>query len=260
MRKYVFDPATGFDPEFSKRGVSIWRYMDLPKFLWLLDKKALFLSRLDCFEDRFEGSSPLSLIERRRAWTTKKLRADSPAVIETARRNTAVNCWHMNEGESVAMWKLYSLNNFGVAVRSTIGGLAKSLPPVGGEDLSEAYTTEPKVLPLHIRLVRYINFSQAQDSPPSPWELALYKRTSFSFEQEIRLIAQGHPYRGDPTDYTIFPSKGDFVPVELPSLIKAVYVAPNAPPWYSDLIVSAVRRTRLKVEIHQSDLGRDPVF
>jgi hypothetical protein len=35
-----FEPPT--DPD-----ISIWRYMDLAKFLWMLQKKALFFARAD---------------------------------------------------------------------------------------------------------------------------------------------------------------------------------------------------------------------
>src|SRR5262245_42138646 len=164
MTRYVFDKNKGYDPEITSRGASIWRYMDLPKFLWLLDKQSLFLSRLDGFDDKFEGSAPLSLIKARQARESRvlvvTLRADSSDVIQTHSRNTAENFWHMSEVESSAMWKLYSINNFGVAIRSTIQGLAESLPPFRGEDVEkQRYLANPEVLSLEIRLVRYINFS-----------------------------------------------------------------------------------------------------
>jgi hypothetical protein len=265
MTRYVFDKNNGYDPEITSRGASIWRYMDLPKFLWLLDKQSLFLSRLDRFDDKFEGSAPLSLIKARQARQSRELvitlRADSPDVIKTHRRNTAVNCWHMSEGESSAMWKLYSINNFGVAIRSTIQGLAESLPPFRGEDVErQRDLPDPEVLSLDIRLVHYINFSAEEKVLPKPRDLHLYKRASFEFEKELRLIAQAFPYQGDPTDYSVFPNNGDWVPVELATLIREVYVAPAAPGWYVDLIALALKRHNIDIPITHSDLDRDPVF
>ena len=265
MRRYVFDKNNGYGPEITSRGASIWRYMDLPKFLWLLEKHSLFLSRLDCFDDKFEGSSPFSLIKAREARHSReralKMRADSSDVIKTHRRNTAVNCWHMSEGESIAMWKIYSINNFGVAVRSTIQDLAESLPPFQGEDVEhQRDLPNPEVLPLEIRLVRYIDFSADEKVLPKPWELHLYKRASFEFEKEMRLVARASPFQGDPTDYSVFPNNGDWVPVQLNSLIKGVYVAPAAPDWYVDLIALALKRHNMNTPITHSDLDSDPVF
>src|SRR5258706_406031 len=45
-----------------------------------------------------------------------------------SRKNYCVNCWHVNEGESAAMWDLYA-NSKGIAIRSTVGRLKKSLRP-----------------------------------------------------------------------------------------------------------------------------------
>ncbi len=35
--------------------VKIWRYMDFTKFFSFIDKKALFFTRIDQLEDKFEG-------------------------------------------------------------------------------------------------------------------------------------------------------------------------------------------------------------
>ena len=43
-------------PSVLDRNVPIWRYMDIAKFLSLLDKQSLFFSRLDHLGDPFEGS------------------------------------------------------------------------------------------------------------------------------------------------------------------------------------------------------------
>ena len=35
-------------------------------------------------------------------------------------KSTLVNCWHQNEFESEAMWRLYSENNKGIAIQTTL--------------------------------------------------------------------------------------------------------------------------------------------
>ena len=46
-------------PVFRKpdnENVTIWRYMDFPKFVSMIDRKGLFLTRVDILQDKFEGS------------------------------------------------------------------------------------------------------------------------------------------------------------------------------------------------------------
>jgi len=97
--------------------VKVWRYMDFTKLVSLIDSRCLFFSRADQLGDPFEGSYPRSNVKARLAGThwlfpdnepvlpalslmMKKLNKEWPM-------HLAVNCWHMNEHESAAMWKLY---------------------------------------------------------------------------------------------------------------------------------------------------------
>jgi hypothetical protein len=261
MPKYVFDSERGYDLLDRSHDAAIWRYMDLPKFLSFLDKRGLFLCRIDSLGDPFEGSAPVSLVNWRSTHPARGLRADDAELIRTRRRNTIVSCWHMNESESVAMWKLYSLTNFGVAIRSTITRLGNCLPKYDGEDVeNEQYSADPKVLSLRIGAVRYIVFSTAADLPPHARDLHYYKQASFQHEQELRVVACAYPYRDEMTDHTVFPNRGDLVPVALSILLEAVYVAPQAPSWYFELVSAALERSSLSVPVHQSDLDRDPLF
>lgn len=42
------------------------------------------------------------------------------------RQRFLVNCWHINNFQSAAMWDLYSNRNFGLSIQSTVGRLKKS--------------------------------------------------------------------------------------------------------------------------------------
>ena len=44
---------SSFEPP-ADRDVSVWRYMDLAKFLWMLQKNALFFARADQLGDPYE--------------------------------------------------------------------------------------------------------------------------------------------------------------------------------------------------------------
>src|SRR5579864_3674448 len=115
------------DPDFSATAdgsVRLWRYMDLAKLLSLLTREALFFSRVDLLGDPFEGSLTRYLQlkrERHHALLRKRgkpirLRAGASALVETRIANTIISCWHMNDTESAAMWRLYVTGNEGVAI------------------------------------------------------------------------------------------------------------------------------------------------
>ena len=82
----------------------LWRYMDLSKFIDLLDTSTLYLTRAALFEDRFEGSYPKA--------NAVEPQGDPSSRLAPLRRKLRdwyyVNCWHMNEYEPAAMWDLYA--------------------------------------------------------------------------------------------------------------------------------------------------------
>lgn len=46
---------------------------------------------------------------------------------EKDKKRVFVNCWHLNEYESAAMWDLYLKNEEGVAIQTTFNRIKKSL-------------------------------------------------------------------------------------------------------------------------------------
>ena len=89
----------------------------------MLDASALFFVRSDKLGDPFEGT--LSALN----WATHHIRyPDVPPEFSTAlrtglanlRRRIAVNCWHWNEHESEAMWKVYAHEPGGIAVKTNL--------------------------------------------------------------------------------------------------------------------------------------------
>src|SRR5687767_1976544 len=90
----------------------IWRYLDFTKFVYLLDSRALFFARVDTLQDQFEGSFSEANAElRAKAFREKPHLGDLyekfRRTMEERRKATYVSCWHINEYESFAMWKIY---------------------------------------------------------------------------------------------------------------------------------------------------------
>jgi hypothetical protein len=234
------------DPE-----IPIWRYMDFTKFVWTLDNRALFFSRADLLGDRFEGSySAANLALRAEVYgkdaeLVSKVGAQFYAALP---RYTVVNCWHMNKGESAAMWRLYLRSGEGVAIRSTYQRLVHSLVDF-----------EP---PVYAGIVNYSDYEHDWIPEGSTFAPYMHKRQSFEHERELRAIRQDFVSNGEEIDLTQerFPDGGEVVPVRLDTLIERVYVAPGLPSWMFELVQSIAARFDVDAQVAQSALDAEPLF
>jgi hypothetical protein len=159
-RSYLDEPSDGV----------IWRYMSLEKLLGILILKSLFFPSAHTLRekfDKFEG-----------ALTDDELATAEPNVIafheKTHQKPTEqrlfFNCWHMNEAESDAMWKIYVGNN-GVAIKSTVNRLKQCFG----------------VTPLSISLGRIL-YGKTDDHTEHSVRRFMRKKPAFRHEEEIRLV------------------------------------------------------------------------
>lgn len=215
------------------RDTSIWRYMSLDKLISMLDQSSLFFSCVQSFahSDPFEGLLPPQLMKLVHDVVTNPVTLPLSSGLnggETFRQLTSaifkssvVNCWHANDGESEAMWKLYGENHRGVAIRSSV------------EHLSAALRSDEKI---KIGRVSYTDYKA-----PTREELRdcvvsglgpLLKRKSYSHECEVRAFFL-------PSGLTVTEPKyeSQSVAVCLDSLVQEIVISPFAVEPY----VSAVR-------------------
>jgi len=101
---------------------TIWRYMDFSKYVDLVTTEELHFARADKFEDPYDCSAMQFFGE-----PYKQLSSANPQGSERTRQvNTFdrlfvyLNCWHMNDVESAALWKLYSENKYETIAIQTI--------------------------------------------------------------------------------------------------------------------------------------------
>jgi hypothetical protein len=116
-------PAFQQPPDTS---ILAWRYMDLPKLLALIIKRELYLRRLDLLPDKFEGLYPTQTSKALTqaylasgqidADTAKGIAEHRVKFAKDVRRNFYVNCWHLGDVESEAMWRIYCGAGGGVAI------------------------------------------------------------------------------------------------------------------------------------------------
>lgn len=233
--------------------VTIWRYMDLAKFVDLISTQQVFFCRSDKLGDPFEGSCPkkyhdtrLEEIRRESKNFTKEVELYSHVGLEF-RKYVFLNCWHMGEHESAALWRLYMKSNEGIAIRSSRNRLNSAFMDSGQNVFSV------KVL--------YIDYATADVPMPTMIAPFRYKRNSFKHEQEIRYFVYAHHQDAEGRHVPPPSNTGIRVKADIRTLIESVYVAPTAPDWVRSLIARLCTQFGVEAPVLRSSLSTDdPIF
>ena len=213
----------------------VWKYLDLSKFLDLLMSRKLFMSRSDKFEDQYEGTFSEPTYEE-----IKKLSENNPDFLDyykSHREKVVVSSWHINEYESFAMWQIFTQNNEGLAIQSTIGRLQKALKP---EINYSQFIGE----------VNYIDYKKEYIPFDDMFFPFMFKRKSFQYEREVRIIS-------DLSESNIKINDGLKIDVDINQLIEKIYIHPKSENWYKKLVIELVSKLDYTIEIEKSDLESD---
>jgi hypothetical protein len=93
----------------------VWRYMGIGKLLALLTTRALHFTRLDSFEDPWEGVLPTKRekrIEEMEGKVSEGYVSIGRRMRKEHRKLYFLNCWHMSEHQSAALWNQYASAGF----------------------------------------------------------------------------------------------------------------------------------------------------
>lgn len=242
--------------------IKVWRYMNFTKFISMLETSNLFFNRADSFDDPFEGSFTkfnfLGRVSKYKDLHIKDLAMSMQPNVsynqfsDDWQKYIAVNCWHANQKESVAMWDLYTKNNEGIAIQSTYSKLSSSIDQDNN---------------FYMGLVQYVDYETA-DIDADPMNRFFHKLESYAHEKEVRLLIKKLPPdiprslingREWPFEETI--NGGINVKVDLDILIEQIVVNPNAPAWFYDLVNKiTISRYERKFKISTSKLNERPLF
>src|SRR5437899_324697 len=126
MIQLMYEPDTSFDaPE---PGQHLWRYVDFARCMSLIETQSLYFCRGVRLTDPWEGELCLPLIEELREGLGKDYESEIESIRRT-RKEIYLNCWHLNEHQSMAMWKLYTKSDEGIAVLTTFDRLRSCFDP-----------------------------------------------------------------------------------------------------------------------------------
>ena len=228
----------------------LWRYMDFTKFVSLLEKQALFFARADKLEDPFEGSVPKLNAELRPLLFEVTSTEDAFHAFTQFTKNLPrwmlINCWHENAHESEAMWKLYTRETDGIAIKTDFNSLSSS------------FTCSEDVC---IGSVNYIDYNSDHISEGNLFYRYLHKRKSFEHEREIRAVVMEVPTYDQGVDSSQdICDIGKYYEVDLPVLIQEVVVAPFAPDWFLELVKSVAVLYNCESPVEKSTLADNPTY
>jgi hypothetical protein len=213
----------------------VWKYLDLSKFVDLLLYQKLFMSRSDKFEDQYEGTFSEPTFEE-----IRKLSVHNPDFLDyykIHRQQVVISSWHINEYESFAMWQIFTQKSEGLAIQSTLGRLQESLA------MEKDYEQ-------HIGEVNYIDYKKEYIPFENAFFPFLFKRKSFQYEREVRIIS-------DMTPYNMKIDNGVKIDIDICRLIEKIYIHPKSENWYKNLVIELVKRLGFNFNIEKSDLESD---
>lgn len=224
--------------------------MSFSRFIWLLQKKQLWLSRADRLGDPWEislagdqlkhviSSHPIEPITEGRRPKTENAMQRSERINKLWRQRTFVSCWNASDHESHALWRIYCGSPDGVAIQTKFARLRQS---VGG---------------LPVYKVAY-EMPGMRKQTPTLVDLVTKKRPMFAYEQEIRVVLDavaepvpegevlGHPIEWNP---------------EL--ILQSVFVHPEADFSFMETVTAAVAHyaPALKDSVVWSAMREPPPF
>lgn len=248
----------------------IWRYLDLSKFESLLATRSLFFCRADKFSDPFEGSLPkveadnrieagkrIAEIQGLRFNKSRALRniAGLKKLHKRLKKGIVINCWHINNSESDAMWHLYLKDNEGVAIQTTVETLKIVIDQIQEK--------------IGISKVRYLNYEIERwfhpiDYPEMGYNLYIplvHKRVEFKHENELRLIHDVDEAIDDETYWNRQPCHiGKLIEVDIHKLIGKVYFPPTIDSKAISRIKYMAKKYGFNFKFEKSKLANKPLY
>jgi hypothetical protein len=154
------------------------------------------------------------------------------------RQQLFVNCWHIGDLESEAMWRTYCGGDDGVAV---------GLPYAVLRDSIDERNT-------YIGMVDYINFHVELFAKFDVLSAAMHKRKEFEFEGEARIARWRHNTPDDPGPLSV---KIGWRPDDM---IEKIIISPYATPWFADTVrdVVGLITPNLRCRVQPSSMSGEP--
>jgi hypothetical protein len=238
----------------------VWRYLNFPGLVSLLETSTLHFSDVSAFEDKYDGiynclsaDDHYDITNKGRIVRVARSAMDSRAAENSARikelitglhrlilQATGVSCWRIDDQESHAMWRVFLKSDEGVAIETDLTNLMNAVSR--GE------------YQLSVGKIKYIDYTKEKIPIDNHLQNAFfYKNQYFEHEKELRLICHATDGVTMPPpalpNFRLLPEGGLQLPVDLSKLITAIRVSPYAQKWFVDLVVLVAKRYGLNVPV-----------
>lgn len=234
-------PFTNDNPfEEPKDETIIWRYMDISKFLSLLQKQSLFFSCANRLGDKYE----MSLVD-------DITPADIDHQISDIRDKARVNCWNISDHEEDLMWRKYiKTNSLGIAIESNY------------RNLKDSFSKSDQVIASGIvKYSQHLDMSTLKEGEMKDdmINIMLHKKRLYKGENELRFFV--YPLGSDTSNNVVIESNGDIniigenVKIDLEKLIYRIYTSPEAPKYFIDSIIKLLRNQGFYKEVIPSEIN-----
>lgn len=245
---------------YPNNNYQVVKYMDLSKFVSLLQRKSLFFCRLDKLEDHFEGTTTKTNWDNRYNFYASqhlngsKLKKLTSREIEKAveedklaelkiKSLITICCWNIDNSESAALWKIYSDLNQGIMITSKISSLI------------EAFNSTEEVIDLSE--VKYIDHNKESMPSGNIMYPIIHKHKAYSYERELRLIHSVDFTAGLKYDWSNEEVEaGKYLKVDINKLVDEIILSPYSPSWFIKMIEDLCNTYGLKTSIMTSELSK----
>jgi hypothetical protein len=217
----------------------LWRYLSFAKFAALLDAGQLHFTRVDQFDDHFEGAWP----QQDYAKWQKVEGFNVPAFTESVRPAMVVSCWAESEYESAAMWRLYASGNEGVAVVTSFRKLEEAVSQHLAQQSADWFGGVGRV-----RYFDHFNEGLLDDGEKNVLWPFMMKYMSYAHEREVRALVNAPWGQNIPAD-------GLDLPIQLIDFIDEIVTSPFAQPWFDKTVRGVAARYGLGDRVRSSLLA-----
>ena len=198
------------------RGSILWKYMDIYSFISLISHSRLKFTRLDSFEDGFEGRMPmenqvtLSLNFAAQQYYTRSANEvqELENRLEDSRSRTWVSSWKISNEECSMMWRVYGSRQNGIAIRTTVDRLLSSIE------------TDRHCFAGTVRYLDYFNDGVDESNDAN---FSFHKQKGYASESEFRVAF----FDGAESASEV----PDLIDVDISMLIEKVVVSPWSDEW-----------------------------
>jgi hypothetical protein len=254
---------------------TIWRYMDLPRFISILANRGLWFTKAAALkDDPYEGyciATPINIPEYNPGQPRVKFtfgdhksqeipldqalattRRYPTMICANAKDHIYVNSWCSGESESMAMWEIYGSYGRGLAVKSSAGqyrnAMQFALPPTQYAFGKVRYHADLNSAQEILRDFNNGEIPLSENLWNEVLNLGFHKRSCFEHEKEWRAAM----YQDER------PDKGISIESDLDQLISEIYIGPRAETYLFDVVSAIMKQFDLKKPLKKSTLLETP--